>query len=212
MSWIKEHYRYAEIAQTIEPSVRLTTKDSWFWTALWVLMLLFVTLLTAGVGTYFFCEKMGLQTFLKEYATTVGPLQGYPRRFLRLSRRLLVHECRHTLQAIVCALFVPILGWLPWRRWRAWVGLLPMGLVYLVLPLPVGICYGRYRFELDADFTSWRWALAHGYTPAQVKAHAQRRIETVGGWQYGKPWPKSLVRRGYEKLSDRAIAEAGGIP
>ena len=208
MSWVKDKKKYEAIAASIEPAAKLTTKDSWFWTALWVLMLIGVTLISVGIGTYFFLKKMGKKTFLERYATTIGPLQGYARRMLALSKRLLVHECRHVYQAIIAALFVPVLGWLPWRRWRAWVGLLPMFLVYIALPFPVGICYGRYRLELDADYTAWKWQLANGYTPQQVRDHAAARVLKVSGGQYGWAWPRPLVRRGYTKLSERAIAAA----
>jgi hypothetical protein len=201
MSWVIEKFRYEKIAHEIESAVTLKTKDHWFWTGLWV----FLVVISFGL----YALKMSLRDFLEKWATTIGPIQGYPREYSRLSRRLLVHEARHTWQCIVAALFVPVFGWVPWRRWRAYVGLLPMGLVYGLLPFPVLICYGRYRLELDADISRWRWALENRYGPEEIRSHAARRVNTVGGSAYFYPWPKFLVRRGYTKASERVIKEVG---
>ena len=206
MSWIAERFKYENIAAEIEPAARLRTKDSWLWKVLWVLM----TVFSLGLSLL----KMSWSTFFKIYATTIGPIQGYPRSFERLGRRLLVHECQHVKQAVFCGYFIPILGWIPGRWGRhfcAWVGLPFMLLGYVVLPFPIGLCYGRYRLELDADIVSWKWALKNkkGYTPKDVRDHATARVDKVAGGAYLWAWPKPLVRRGYKKASERVIAKVG---
>lgn len=206
MSWIDERVRYDEIAEGIEPAVVLRTKDAWGWTAAWIGLLVLVTLASLGVGTYFFLRRMGRRTFLERYATTLGPVQGYPRRFARLSRRLLVHECRHTRQCANLAWFVPVLGWVPWRRWRAVVGLLPMALVYGLLPFPILLCYGRYRLELDADRAAYRWMLRNGYRVAAVRGRSRHFAARVSSGAYLWCWPAPLVRRGFARAVDAELA------
>jgi len=200
VSWVTEKFKYERIAHEIEPSVTLKTKDSWFWSALWVIMVV----LTLGVYAF----KTSLKRFLEDFAITIGPIMGYPRKWARLGRRLIVHESRHAWQCIIAALFIPVLGWVPWRKWRAYIGILPMGAAYL-LPVIPWLCYGRYRLELDADVASWRWALMAGYGPEEIRREAARRAEVVGGGAYFWPWPKSLVRRGYTKAAEKVIKEVG---
>jgi hypothetical protein len=198
-SWLLERFKYHAIAHEIESSVTLKTKDSWLWTALWI----FLVVVTLG----FYAIKVSREKFLKEVATTVGPIQGYPREFPALSKRLLVHESRHTYQCVVSSWFVPIVGWIPYRKLKSFVGLIPMLFTYGVLPFPIFLCYGRYRLELDADIASWKWALRNGYCEEKIRDHAKKRIETVSGGLYFYPWPKFLVRRGYVKYSERVIKE-----
>jgi hypothetical protein len=205
-SWVDERERYETIARAVEPAVVLSTKDAWGWTAAWVGLLVLVTLVSLGVGTHFFLKKMSRSTFLGRYATTLGPLQGYPRGFERLSRSLLVHEARHTTQAVGFGYAVPVLGWLPFRRFRAVVGLLPMGLVYGLLPVPILVCYGRYRLELDADRASYRWMLRHGYSISEVRERSRRFADRVASGAYLWCWPAPLVRRGFRRVLDREIA------
>lgn len=201
-SWVFERFRYQKIATSIEPIAKVGTKDPLFWTVLWWVG----AILSFGLITI----KMDLNVFLQMYATTIGPLQGYPRRFAALGKRLLVHECRHTWQCVMCGYLIPIVGWIPGktgRRIRAWVGLLPMALIYFVLPFPIFFCYGRYRLELDADIKAWRWALENGYTVDATRNRAAARINTVGGWAYGRPWPKAWVRKGYLTAVEEVIEQ-----
>lgn len=201
MTWVLEKHRYQKLATAAEPTVTITTKDSKFWVALWVF------LVTITLGLYAIGMRLG--RFLKEFATTVGPVQGYPREWPRLSERTIVHECRHTSDIVFLGWFIPILGWIT-RKMRAWVGLVPAGLIYGVLPFPILLCYGRYKMELRADEESYRWMLKNGFGAEEVKARAASFAETVGSGAYFWPWPKPLVRRGFKAAAERVIREHHG--
>jgi hypothetical protein len=200
MPWTNDRAKYEQIARTIEPAARLSTKDSWLWTALWVVGVV----LTVGL----LAIKMGRKTFLENYATTLGPIQGYPRGYSRLSKRLLVHECRHTTHCVWLGWLIPIVGWFFGRRVRAYAGLLPYAVLYLILLFPIGFCIGRWLFELDADRTSWRWQLRNGYTPEHVKERAGQFARKVCGGQYvwaWIPWLGGIAA--FERAADKVIAE-----
>ncbi len=184
-------------AHSAEPASILTTKDSWFWTAAWIGLLVLVTVLSLGIGTRSFLKKLSLKTYLENVATTLGPVQSYPREYVALMKRLIVHDARHTWQCIVLSLIVPILGWIPHRRFRACIGLLPFGIVYGLLPFPIFLCYGRYKLELDAEKSSWRWMLRNGYSVEKVRVRAEDSAKKVSGAKYLWSWPASLVRRGF---------------
>jgi len=188
MSWVDEKEKYDAIARSIEPAARLTTKDSWLWTALWVVGLVFTVGLLA--------IKMGRKRFLEEYATTLGPAQGYPSIFGALSKRLLVHECRHTTHCVWLGWLVPVFGWFFGRRVRAWCGLPIYAVLYLLFPvLPVGLNLGRWLFELDAEKTAWRWALRNGYPARSIVKRARDFGGRVCGGQYvwsWLPWGKTV--------------------
>lgn len=209
MSWLDEKANYQQLAESIEPAARLSSKDHWVWHVVWYLLFVLVTLVTLGIGTYFFVKKMGKKTFTQTYATTFGPIQAYPPAYDSLSMALLVHECQHTKQAVFLGYFVPILGWIPGgigRRIRAYAGLLWMALFYLVLLFPVWGCYGRYWMERNADEASYIWMLKNGYSSAEVRSRAREFAEKVGGGQYVFAWPIWWVRSGFSKAAERVIS------
>lgn len=215
MTWVYEKHRYQKIAESIEPAARLFSKDHWVWPFAWYVALILVTLITLGIGAYFFLKKMGKKVFLENYATTFGPIQAYPKSYERLSVRLLVHECQHTKQAVFFGYFVPIIGWIPGktgRRIRAYAGLLWMALFYLVILFPVWLCYGRYWVERNADEASYRWMLENGYDAKQVRERAAEFAEKVGGGQYFFAWPIWLVRRGFAAAAERAVSQHVTVP
>jgi hypothetical protein len=199
--WRKEQYE--TIAESITPGVILVTKDSWFWTAAWL------ALVICTLGVY--AIKMNLHRFLHDYATTIGPIQGYPGEWETLGRRLLTHEARHTRQAQWFGYAVPVLGWIPGKTGafiRALVGLPLFGFLYLIPIFPLGFAVLRWRFEIDAELTSYKWMLKNGYTIAQVRARAVSFGTKVCGGDYGWSWPKWLGGvRGFEHAADKAIQE-----
>jgi hypothetical protein len=203
MSWVGRWDEYEKIARTITPGVVIVTKDSWLWTAAW----LFLVVFTLGI----FAIKMSRHRFLHNYATTIGPIQGYPREWQSLSKRLLVHEARHTTQSQWFGYAIPILGWIPGQVGgflRAIVGLPLFGLLYLILFFPLGFAFFRWRFEIDADLASYRWMLRNGYTVAQIRARAAKFSAKVCGGDYGWSWPRWLGGvRGFERAADKAILE-----
>jgi hypothetical protein len=79
-----------------------------------------------------------------------------------------------------------------------------MAFLYLLVPLPVGVAYFRYRFEREAYEESIR-AAAEIYGPAHVRSPAfrERIIEQFTGASYGWMWP---FRRSLERWYDRVVA------
>lgn len=201
MSWVVERYKYQAIMTEVEPAAIVCTKDSWLWTAAWV----FLAVLTLGL----IAIKMPLRRFLEDFATSLGPWHGYPRKLPALSKRLLVHEGRHTTQAVFFGWFVPVLGWCFGRKVRAVVGLIPMGLVYGVLLLPIYLALGRLLCELDADKTSWRWMIRNGYAEAEVFLRATEfgNLVTSGAylWAWPRKWGVGMFERAAEKVAKETV-------
>jgi hypothetical protein len=182
-SWADDREKYQEIASKIEPSVRIETKDKWYWKILAV----FAAIFTFG--------GMSRKKFLESYGTTIGPIQGYPRQIVQLREPFLVHEARHTRQ---CRFFG--FGFSPW------LGLPVFVILYFLIPLPIGLAYGRYRLELDADLVQWRWMLSNGYAPNQIRDEALRRGKDVGGGSYG--WSCPWSKWGYKRAAEKVIGDA----
>lgn len=188
MSWIEHKQQYEEIAHKIDPAVRLVTKDHFLWKVL------------AALTMVFTCGGIKYRTFLESYATTLGPIQGYPSRYRRLSTHVLVHEARHTKQARWFGLGI-----------HPWVGLPLFAVFYLLLFLPLGFAFFRWRFEIDADLAMYRWALKEGYSEDWVRARSKRFARKVCGGNYGWSFPVWLGGlRGFEKAAERAIKEVRG--
>ncbi len=184
MSWLAQQARLEAIARRIEPSVRLRPKDGAFWRALGVL---------AAVATG---GGISVQTFLTDYATAIGPLQGYPRGWsAERVESTLVHEARHTRQARWCGFGI-----------HPWIGLPLFGLLYLALPIPAGLAIARFCFELDADRAAWRHALAAGASPASVRARAAAFAARVCSGHYGWPLPPRLGVAWFARAAEREIA------
>jgi len=165
MSWLEQKNVLLARARSIDPAVRLYTKDNWFCTVLsWLL-------LTISLGTF------KRERFLTQFATTVGCAQFYPKDWLASSvEDLIVHESQHTKQARYFGLGT-----------HPWVGLPLMALVYLLMFLPVGLAYGRYWLERNAEVAYWRYLQQKGLKPAAILERARSFGETVGGWSYIHP-------------------------
>jgi len=185
VSWVDDRERYQALARRFDPAVRLVVKEGWFWAALaWILCI--VTF--GGIRP---------RSFLRDYATTIGPIQAYPRAWASLDTRLLVHEARHVRQCRACGAMI-----------HPWVGLPIYFLLYILLPIPLGLAWFRYWFELDADRASWRWWLTEGGAAAeQVRLRAQTFGGKVGGSSYGWPWPRGWVAQGFSRAVETTIEE-----
>lgn len=192
-SWTEQREHYQTLAREHAPSAVLVTKDHWFWRVVARMLWL------ASVGQF------SPQTFLRDYATTFGPIQAYPRHWRELSRPLLVHECRHSRQCELLGWLFPFVGWFH-RGVRSWLGLLPMGLLYLCFPLPIGLCAGRLWLELDAERTSWRASLRHGWlTEDQVRQQAIFFADRVSSAHYLWTWPKAWTRELASRMAEREM-------
>jgi len=183
-TWVGERGRLEALARAIEPSVRVQTKDGVHWRALaWLAAI-------ATVG------GISRRTFLEDYATTLGPLHGYPAGWsAERVEATLVHEARHTRQARLCGLGL-----------HPWLGLPLFAALYLALPLPVGLGLARLLFELDADRAAWRRALAAGAPPDQVRARAREFAARVCSGHYGWPVPRRLGVALFARAAEGAIA------
>jgi hypothetical protein len=169
--------------------VRLVPKEGTFWNAVGRL----ASLATLG--------GISLETFLRDYATAIGPLQGYPRGWsVERVERTLVHEARHTRQARWCGLGL-----------HPWLGLPLFGLLYLALPLPSGAAVLRFLFELDADRAAWRHALASGVAPDAIRSRAVEFGGRVCSGHYGWPIPRWIGVALLARSAERAIRQAGPV-
>jgi hypothetical protein len=188
--WLGERARLEALARAIEPSVRIQTKDGAHWRAL-----AWLAAVATGGG-------ISRRTFLEDYATTLGPLHGYPAGWsAERVEATLVHEARHTRQARWCGLGL-----------HPWLGMPLFAALYLALPLPVGLGLARLLFELDADRAGWRHALAAGATPDAVRARAREFAGRVCSGHYGWPVPRRLGTALFARAAERVIAEHARAP
>lgn len=189
-SWVRERARLEALARAIEPSVRVQTKDGAHWRALaWL----------ASIATL---GGISRRTFLEDYATTLGPLHGYPAGWsVERVEATLVHEARHTRQARWCGLGI-----------HPWLGMPLFAVLYLALPLPVGLGFARLFFEIDADRAAWRHALAAGASPDAIRARAREFAGRVCSGHYGWPVPRRLGIALFERAAERTIAAHAAAP
>ena len=194
-SWTDDAESYLRIAGGLCDVSRLRTKDGWYWQlAAWALAII-------SFG------RLPRRLFLQDYASVLGPIHAYPRQWDCLPRPLIVHEVRHTRQFLFAGWFVPILGWLG-KRSRVWAGMLPVGLVYILFPLPMFFAWGRFRLELDADSYSWRVSLDRGWMTAEsVQARARQLGEAISSWAYLKAWPRSWAIAACERRAENVIRD-----
>jgi hypothetical protein len=188
------------MAREISDVIQLTTKDGWFWrAAAWGLFLL-------SFG------RVKRRHFLEDFASTLGPLQAYPKQWERISPVLIAHEGRHVQQYLFAGWFVPVVGWLG-RRVRVWAGLLPTALIYALFPLPVFLAWGRFRLELDAESYGWKRGLKQGWMTAdEVRSRARRCARLVSSWAYLKAWPRRWTMRAFERRAEQIIGETVPLP
>lgn len=199
MTWLRERFRLQAAAREIEPCVRLTTKDGFGWTALWVVGVV----LTLGLLAW----KLPLSRWRNSVATTVGPWQGYPRGLTSLGETLVAHESRHTAQCVALGWILAPLTFYS-RTVRAVAGLPFFAIAYFLL-LPIGLAAGRFYLELDADRAAWRLALRRDWmTSGGVLVKAGQRAESLSRGIYLYAWPRAWASRAYEKMAREVIHEA----
>lgn len=199
MTWTSIRYEYQRFATRIEPAARVGTRDSWLWTAAWIVGVVF----TLGLLPL----KVSLRKWREDIACAVGPWQGYPRRLPELRKELIAHECRHTTQSTW-------FGWLLFpltffsRKVRAIAGFPFFLLVYYALPPFVFLAVGRFHLELDADRAAWRLALRERWmSTGEILVRAGNRAEALSSGIY-VAWPRSWASAAYEKMARKLVHEA----
>ncbi len=126
---------------------------------------------------FLYCITFGKQdAFYDNYTTTIGKNVYYPAGWTSEEASLwdcvvLRHEGKHTRQCI------------KWGCGNATIGTLVMGLLFLLVPLPIGFAWFRYKFEREAYKVSYYTALSLG-----LKPNLDRYVEQLTGPAYFWTW------------------------
>jgi hypothetical protein len=123
-------------------------------------------------------RPLGNRMFMARYWTTIGSTIYYPTCVSDplAYPTVLEHELVHVRQ---------------WRRWGLW-----MWISYLLLPLPVGLCWFRFRWEREAYLVELE-AVASG--PDRDR-EITRIVDTLW-YGYAFPWPRPWMRRWFERAA-----------
>ena len=133
-----------------------------------------------------------MRSYLTSYHTTLGQriyvCEGWEDKSLADRYILLAHERVHIRQ---------------FQRFT-WPG---MAILYLVVPLPMGLAYFRARFEKEAYAETIRAAGAiYGAEHVRAPAFREHIIRQFTGPSYGWMWP---FRNSMERWYERILVEAG---
>lgn len=194
ISWTDPQHRprLELLAKTFDKSIKLYTKDNWFCRAIaWILCTLY-TIITLGFKRY------DREAFFTRFATTIANYHFYPKEWSPWQvETTLPHEGRHTKQ----------LKWMGYGL-HPLLGLSTSLPVYAFLPIPIGLAYGRFYMELDAERTTWKWKLENNIiTPSEVRTRAESFATTVAGPAYFYCWPKSWAIKKFKKEAEEVINE-----
>lgn len=185
MAWLDSRQTIQNRLRMIDKSVILVSKDHWFWKAIAVFLSSF--------------HLMAQEDFLEQYATTIGPIQAYPKDWDAFTvEEVGIHESRHTRQ---CRWFG--LGLSPW------LGLPFMMVVYLLLPFPIGLAWFRYRLELDAEVQRWKYLLAKNMRLETFWTRVNYTALGVSSSHYGWSVPKAWALWGYKRRAGKLLQELG---
>jgi hypothetical protein len=193
MSWTRDKDRLEAIAREIDSSIRLHTKDNF------VSKFIAWTLFLVTFG------KLDRERFLKDFATTLANHHFYPEGWGSWPVELtIIHEARHTKQFRWFGLGIHPL-----------VGLVPMGICYLLIFLPVFLALPRLFLEIDADKFAWRMRaraedvpLIDGSTLAEsILRSAERRSKLLSGAAYAWSTPEFIARFFYMRAARSVISE-----
>lgn len=148
------------------------------WTKLWVIIDRILRILTFGKMT----------TFLTGFTTTLGKKVFFPAGWDVKSAgskdyEILRHEARHVHQFLTLGLG------------NEYLGILIMGILYLLIPLPIGFAWFRYYFEREAYVESYYASCRSGYQP-----DIEDYVELLTGPKYLWTWySKDQVRRYFKR-------------
>jgi hypothetical protein len=172
-------------------------KQGWFWNALsWI-----VKIVTFGKN-----DKFGLN-----YTTTIGKTISMPIAFWDSRKqdpfmffKILNHELTHVRQAYR-------LG-----RGSFWLGMILYPIMYLFLPLPLGLAYFRYTYERDAYVAGFKSVLPFYYNEAAALADLPLDINFVYnqltsglyGWTMGlrKDWARGDIEDKFYRVFNEFYA------
>jgi hypothetical protein len=166
------------------PAFKIVEKRGWFWNALhWA-----VYVLTFG----------GNKSFRDSYITTVGPIIAVPvgwdaKASAYTKWATLSHERVHLRQTRKLGLGL------------FWAGILPFWVLYLLLPLPIGLAYFRYLFEREAYFEN---VLCDDRVFGKAVAYKriERCVEQLTTGAYGYTWPfKHTVRKYFTRRYEQVL-------
>jgi hypothetical protein len=121
----------------------------------------------------FLLRAIGQRAFVERFWTTLGRTIYYPACVSDPLAHpvVLEHELVHVRQ---------------FRRWGVW-----MWFSYLLLPLPFGLSWFRFRWEREAYLVD----LAHA---ADRECEIERIVDTLW-FNYGFPWPRRWMRRWFQR-------------
>lgn len=176
------------LKQLLDEGICIESKSSkWYWKTLNVLLLI------VSFGQ--------IREFMTAFTTTIGNKIGTPLgwdHYSDLQRyEVLMHESVHVRQ------------YQKYGFGNAWVGLVPVGLAYLLLPLPVGLAYCRARLEQAGYEASIRAQLqTRPFT--EVLAARDFYVEQFTSANYLWMWPfRSQMESWFDKTVRRIALEEG---
>lgn len=154
-------------AELHREGIRVVEKTGWFWNAMHYLVLI----VTFGGNRRF-----------REYYTTIGPVIGVPvgweKRGFANRYATLVHERRHVRQFSKAGLG------------SAWLGVVPAGIAYVFLPLPIGLAWFRWRMERVAYAEGIRAYLSVNPDHRERARRIDNAVIQLTGGAYG--WTAAL--------------------
>jgi hypothetical protein len=164
-------------------SARIIKKDGWFWSLLNCLILV----VTCG----------GNRRFLTGYITTIGPWIAVPSSWWQTSvvqrQKILRHELVHVRQFRACGLGSAVFG-------------IPLMFLLYLLPLPIGLAYGRYRIERAGYLEGIRKLVEDNASSGRITLEIDAAVSELTGSHYGWTWPfSSSVRRWFDEQTTKII-------
>ena len=171
MSWLERKEHYQAIAHQIDPSIRLYSKDNWYWR-------LYAKLPWLG------------EEFLRQTASVIGPFHFYPDNWSDIEKEI-HHEGRHTRQQRWFGLGIsPWIGLIPFAI--ASVLLLPAGLtIRFWLELDAETAALRHKLRTGSNAA---------YIRASLIEFAETLAGPDYVWSWPRPWAVAIAERKAQKL------------
>lgn len=187
-----------ELLDSLPYGTKIEIKDGWFWKLLGFLVKVFT----------FGSNKL----FMTNYITTIGN---------RIAMPVSIWDMRNTdpvsFYQVLCHELTHVKQFHDYGLGNVWLGAIVQSFLYLLLPLPMGFAYFRYKFESEAYVEGfkavWRWFLQSGEA-TKIEDFRSECVQntynhlTSGDYGYTmafcKSWVnKDLVKRFYAvKLTD----------